>query len=138
MRKQIVTILLIGLLCFSHICGFSAVICHGSDGHDALELIGSMCCDLLEADVHSPSPSPNELCSSSKHGCGPCVDTPITTEAIEVVKRTDPVKSTIAALHVILTSTTGGYDFWGYQLASKLFASVNPCLDSLRTIILLT
>ena len=138
MRRQKITILLIGLMCFSHIYGFSAVICHGSDGHVALELIGSKCCDHLESDHNSSLVSPTQAFSSSGHDCGPCVDTPITTEAIEVIKRTDPIKSTIAAMPTILVSTPGGYDFCGYQLASKLFASVNPCLASLRTIILLT
>ena len=137
MKKQKIKILLAGLICFSHVIGFSVVICHGSNGHVALEFIGDMCCDHLEAHSDSPSTSLKEAFSSSEHGCGPCVDTPITAEAIEVVKRTNPIKSTIASLPAILTSTIRGYNFFGYQLASKLFASVNPCLTSLRTVILL-
>jgi hypothetical protein len=138
MKGQKVKILLIGLMCFSYISGFSAVICHGSDGHVALELIGSMCCDNLAAGDDSLSIYPNKAFSSSKNGCGPCVDAPITAEAIEFLKKTNPVKSTVAVFPSILNSTVKGYDFFEYQLAAKLFASVNPCLASLCTIILLT
>jgi hypothetical protein len=42
MRK--VTILLVGLMCFSSVSGFSSVICHGPDGHVAIEpLVHSHC-----------------------------------------------------------------------------------------------
>lgn len=37
MLKRKVTILLVGLICVSFISGFSSVICHGPDGHVAME-----------------------------------------------------------------------------------------------------
>jgi hypothetical protein len=138
MRRQNLAILLIVVVCISHIGGFSAVICHSSDGHVGIELVGSICCDNFDAGGGSPAASPDESFSSSECGCGPCVDRPITTEAIQVFKKTNPIKSTVAALSTISSSTIRGYDFPGYQLASRLFASFNPCLASLRTIILLT
>jgi hypothetical protein len=125
-------------MCFSHISGFSAVTCYGSDGHVALEFIGSTsCCDNIEDGDDSHSASANKALSSSEDGCGPCVDTPLNAEAIEAHKKTNPVKSTSAEVPAISDLTIKDYDFCGYQSASKLFASVNPCLACLRTIILL-
>lgn len=48
MLKQKVTILLIGLMCFSSVSGFFTVICHGSDGHIALEHVFHNHCECPE------------------------------------------------------------------------------------------
>ena len=50
MLKLKVTILFVGLTCFSFISGFSTVICHGADGHIALELPVHNHCKCPETD----------------------------------------------------------------------------------------
>ena len=48
MKKQKVTILLLGLICFSSISGVFTVICHGSDGHANVEHFFHEHCDCSE------------------------------------------------------------------------------------------
>ena len=48
MLKRKVTILLIGLMCFSSVSGFFTVICYGSDGHVAVESAGHNHCECDE------------------------------------------------------------------------------------------
>jgi len=50
MFKQKVAIMFVGLLCFSSVTGFSTVICHGSDGHVALEALVHDHCECPETD----------------------------------------------------------------------------------------
>lgn len=115
------------------------VLCHAEDGHVAVEFASNVCCD----NVNTTSPSKNSTASlneaflSSMDNCGPCVDTLISVEAIQVFKKTNPANSTIDVSSAIITSAIRSYDFSGYQLGSELFSSVNPCLPSLRTIVLL-
>ena len=119
---------------------FGFVRCDAEDGHLAVELVSRYCCGALNTSISSEeSKTPKkEAFSSSKDNCGPCVDTPISTEAIKTLKGTDLANSVILALPVLAHSTDRNCDFSGYQLDSELFASINPCMASLRTIILLT
>lgn len=48
MLEKKVTILLIGLMCFGSISGFFTVICHGSDGHVAVEPVVHNHCQCPE------------------------------------------------------------------------------------------
>ena len=50
MLKQKMTILLIGLTCISPVSGFFMVICHGSDGHVAVEPLFHNHCECPETD----------------------------------------------------------------------------------------
>jgi hypothetical protein len=116
------------------------VLCRAEDGHVAVEFVGNICCDNVNTTISSENSttSLNEAFLSSKDNCGPCVDTFISVEAIQVFEKTNPANSTIAVSSTIVTSAVRSYDFAGYQLDSERFASINPCLASLRTIILLT
>jgi len=49
-RQKIITTL-IGLMCFSLISGSFTVICHGSDGHQAIEPVLHNHCECPESDV---------------------------------------------------------------------------------------
>ena len=49
MLKQKVTILFIGLMCFNLVSGFLTVMCHGSDGHVAMEPVGHNHCERQES-----------------------------------------------------------------------------------------
>lgn len=115
------------------------VLCYAEDGQVAVEFASNRCCD----NVNKTSPSKNSTASlnavflSSMDNCGPCVDTLISVEAIQAFKKTNPANSTNAVSVAMITSAIRSYDFFEYQLDSELFSSVNPCLSSLRTIVLL-
>ena len=119
---------------------FGFVRCDAEDGHLSIELVSRYCCGTLNTSISSEeSKTPRkETFSSSKDNCGPCVDTPISAEVTEVLKETNFTNFTISAMPVIAHSTDRNYDFSGYQLDSELFASISPCIASLRTIVLLT
>ena len=115
------------------------VLCNGEDGQVSLEPVSGVCCDNLDTGISSeePTTSRKEAFSSSKDDCGPCVDTPIPVVLAKVFKKPNPVNPTIVVSITIAASTVGSYNFSEYHLRSELFASVNPCLTSLRTVILL-
>jgi len=48
MLKRKITILLVGLMCISFVSGFPAVICHGPDGHVAIEPPAHNHCECSE------------------------------------------------------------------------------------------
>jgi len=70
MQKQKVTILLIGLMCFSSVCGFSTVICRGSDGHIAVEPVVHNHCECPETTLadHQDKVAGAAIVSSADHG----------------------------------------------------------------------
>lgn len=76
------TTLLIGLMCFGSISGFFTVICHGSDGHVAVEPVVHNHCDCSESgesghqDVFSGLTI--ESCSSHEH----CTDAIVSSNYI--------------------------------------------------------
>jgi len=116
------------------------VFCEAEDGHASIELVSSACCGSLNTNTSSDEspPQKTEAFSSSKDGCGPCVDTPISAEAIGDFEKTDPVNATAVVLPAIVTVSVESCNFSKYQLDSKLFAPLSPYLASLRTIVLLT
>lgn len=50
MFKKKVTIMFVGLMCFSSVSGFLTVICQGSDGHVAVEALVHDHCECPETD----------------------------------------------------------------------------------------
>lgn len=101
---------------------------------------GMILCDGRDASISSKEATTflKEVCSSSKAKCGPCVDTPIPVALAKISKKPYPVNPTPQVSTTIIPTTVASYDFTKYQFDSELSASVNPCLASLRTIILLT
>ncbi len=97
-------------------------------------------CDGLDASISSKKATTflKEVYLSSKAKCGPCVDTPIPVALAKISKKPYPVNSTPQVSTTIIPTTVASYDCTKYQFDSELSASANPCLASLRTIILLT
>jgi hypothetical protein len=62
MVRQKMTILLIGLICFSSLNGFFTVMCYGADGQITLEPVAHNHCQCPETDSVAPS-----LISSADH-----------------------------------------------------------------------
>ena len=77
MPKQKITLLLIGLMCFSSISGFFTVICHGSDGHVAVEPVVHNHCECSESgeNGHRDRPAGTAIESSGDHDHEHCTDT---------------------------------------------------------------
>jgi len=115
------------------------VLCNAEDGHVAVEFVSSVCCGNLNTSISSEesTTSRNKAFSSSKENCGPCVDTPISVVLAKNSKKPNPVNLTLIASTAIVPTTITSFDLSEYQSDSELFVSVNPCLASLRTIILL-
>lgn len=100
---------------------------------------GMVLCDGLHASISSKEATTflKEVYLSSKENCGPCVDTPIPVALAKISQKAYPVNRTPQVSTTIIHATVASYDFTKYQFDSELSASVNPCLASLRTIILL-
>jgi len=115
------------------------ILCVAEDGHVAIEFASSVCCDSLDASIspEGSTASHKDIFLSSKENCGPCVDMPISVLLTNISKKLHPVDPTTVVLTTIVTAIIPSEDISGYQLGTELFASVNPCLASLRTIILL-
>jgi len=140
MRRKIYSQCSIALICLMLMISSmqGIVLCHAEDGHFAIELVGNGCCGNLNTSISSEKSNTfKTVFSSGKHNCGPCVDTPISVELAKVFRKANPVISSIMASPMIVNSTAGNYDFPNYLLDSEMFSSVNPCLASLRSIILL-
>lgn len=71
MRQKTITAL-IGLMCFSLISGSFTVICHGSDGHQAIEPVLHNHCECPESDVddqHGDNHSSEFFLSTNHNHC---------------------------------------------------------------------
>ncbi len=74
------TLLLIGLMCFSFINGFFTVICHGSDGHVAVEPVIHNHCECSESDESGHQDIFAWLASESCSDHGHCTDTIVSSD----------------------------------------------------------
>ena len=125
------------MFAFNNARGF--VHCQSEDGHSELEPIANICCNIDNIDT-SPqitADSSDKTFFTKRDGCGPCVDTIIFFDVININKKTAPLNSTIAAVPAILNINADCYRYSGYALSLVLPALVNPSLPSIRTIVLL-
>ncbi len=138
MLKQRVTILLIGLICISHVSGFFTVICHGSDGHIAMEAIVHNHCECPET---SETENYNGfmghvigLETDDNH----CMDTPATSSLISSVQKNvkSSIYKTLATKYPLRSTPTQTTSFLGYLTARSY--ELAPFFAPLRTVILLT
>ncbi len=125
------------LLVVSNVQG--VVFCEAEDGHASIELISSACCESLNTSISSEESKIQRkvVSSSNEDSCGPCEDTLISAEAINLSEKTTLTPYLIATIPQVGFPIAQNYDFSDYQLESALHASGNPCLASLRTIILI-
>jgi len=137
MLKQKVTIMLMGLICFSSISGFSTVICHGSDGHIAVELLlhdHCECPETNESDSHYKSTAA-KVVSSVEHDH--CQDYLASSDVIvQVRKNVEFSAHKVITANFILKHTSNHtpsifsrYSMWSNDLSSFYLP--------LRTIVLL-
>jgi hypothetical protein len=113
--------------------------CQSEDGHSAIEFVGSGCCDAFHRSL-SPDDSTvffEETFSTSRNLCGPCVDMIIAVDVLNTDRKTVVLNPTFVAVPGFLNVTAGCYKGSGHAFVSKLSASVNPSLSSIRTIVFL-
>ncbi len=118
------------------------VLCIDKDDYVAIEAANSDCCDNLDVTVSRKVSKafPEEAFSSGKSNYSPCGDILISIGFVGVFKKLNRVNPTSLVSNPIIPITINSSNFpeYEYQLASELVTIVNPCLASLRTVILLT
>ena len=82
MLKRKVTILLIGLMCFSSVSGFFAVICHGPDGHIAVEPVVHNLCQCSETGETGDEDKYGRIAIVASDGHGHCRDSIASSDVI--------------------------------------------------------
>ena len=137
MPKRKVTTLLIGLMCFSSVSGFFTVICHGSDGHIAVEPVVHNHCQCSETGETGDEDKYGRNAISASNGHGHCRDSIAFSDVIIPARKnvglsTHKVFTNNLVLKPISTSTP--------SVISR-FTAQNEGLSSfyapLRTVILL-
>jgi len=138
MPKQKVTILLIGIVFLSPLSGFLTVICHGSDGHIAVEpLVHNHCeCPEIGEAEHQDKIAGSSIESAADHGH--CKDSIATSGLIFSTRKN--VKTSIykvfSANLFLKSNSTLSRSFFGYL--STRSHELSSFFTPLRTIILLT
>ena len=82
MLKQKVTILLLGLICFSSVSGFLIVICHGPDGHIAVEPAVHNHCQCPETGETADEDQYGKIAVTASDDHGHCRDSIASSEVI--------------------------------------------------------
>lgn len=136
MPKQIMTIMVAGLICLSSISGLFTVVCQTADGHRAVEPVWHNHCDCSEADggSHQENTSKAGIDISSDHSH--CRDSLVTSNVIMSVRKIRPqvVKVFVQNLYqkLITEHITSAFRYpvlWNTELSSFF--------TPLRTVILL-
>jgi hypothetical protein len=133
MFKHMLTLLLTELVAFGPVIGVFTVICHGSDGHVALEPLAHNHCDCHETDETSPIKTDNGM--SGDHGH--CTDVEV---ASGVLFSERAIKQTLS---VFMTAANSA--FLSFTGQNEILFGINTPPDKdfisfhtpLRTIILL-
>ena len=123
---MITTILLTGLMCFSSINGFFTVICHGSDGHIAVEPVIHNHCECPETSESGHQDMFAGIAVKSCRDHGHCADTIVTSDYIVPARKN--IKSQLAEVFVQsphqksisnqMTSSFGHSFSWDTELSS--------------------
>jgi hypothetical protein len=113
------------------------VLCKGEDGHIAVEIVSSTCCNIVPIGVFretSVASVKGEF--SSENNCGACVDIPISIGFATAIGKQNRVNPALLASTTINLVTINSSDFSKYQSASEPFAPTGY-FTPLRSIILL-
>jgi hypothetical protein len=139
MLKQKMTILLIGLMCLSSASGLFRVICHGSDGHIAIEPAGHEHCECPEtAPINNHDTLAKTLIGAhAKHAH--CRDVLATLDVVlpaqkNITLSIDTIFTTNPSQNPTLNRTTCHFTHPAIAWLCKLSVFYEP----LRTIVLLT
>lgn len=113
------------------------VLCHGEDGHIAIEPAGSNCCaeSLASCSLASPVPSSKKE-FPSQNNCGACVDIPISIGLATIVKEPYQVDYALPTQTTVAPATIDNPAFSEYLSISEPFTP-SYYLTPLRSIILL-
>lgn len=113
--------------------------CKAEDGHVGIKFASGACYGSSNIRASSATTvSFEEAFSPNTGNCGPCVDTPISVHLPRVSKKSNLTNHTLQVSPAITFAAISSCDFSKYQLAPELFATLNPTLACLRTIVLLT
>ena len=137
MIKQKVTILLTGLICFSSFSGLFTVVCHGFDGHVAVEAVGHDHCGCSEAGGNGNQREVLGAGVGLSTGHGHCRDTVAVSNFIVPAGKNiklSPVKA-FTVNHFLNSISTQATSFFGYRAAGS--GEFSSFFEPLRTIILL-
>ena len=137
MLKQKVTILLIGLMCFSSVSGFFKVTCHGSDGHVAVEPVFHNHCECPEPDHtdnrNNSSESDVDLSFEHNH----CKDIMTTSDFYVLAQK----NHTTSLLKIVTTNSflkSVSFDISLHlRYSNTKHDKLSPFFTPLRTVILL-
>ena len=138
MKNKNITILIIALICCNSAGGFFTVICHGSDGHVAIEPARHNHCQCPESGEKTGHDEPEGLFIDPATGHEHCTDT-IAFSNILIPERknkklsTQPALSNTLFLKTISAQSASFCEAWATQ-CNDLPSFFTP----LRTIILLT
>ena len=138
MRSKLTTFLLIGLMCFSSVSGFLTVICHGSDGHIAVEPVAHEHCQCSETDNSDDHGSLVEIAMRSATDHDHCTDT-LATSSFVIPQRKEAklASQKVAATNLIeRLNPTQTTSFSGYQASQS--PESGTFYAPIRTIVLLT
>ena len=87
MRSQKMTLLLLGLMCFSSISGFFTVICHGSDGHVMVVPAVHNRCECSESGESSSQYTLGGITTESSADHGHCSDSLLDSDFIVAARK---------------------------------------------------
>jgi hypothetical protein len=122
-RIMCLSVLLGFLLAASGLQGY--VICHGEDGHIAIEAADSICCSTISSCSHRAcSADSAETVSASEPDCGACTDIPLSVGFAAPAKEYGHGSPTLTASSTIAFAAADSPDFSEYQLVSEF--SVPP------------
>ncbi|MFB0553262.1 MAG: hypothetical protein ACETWQ_08105 [Phycisphaerae bacterium] len=130
-----VSVLICGMLMFSS--SQMLVLCKGEDGHTAVEIVSSDCCNnLLSGVFREASVTSAKEQFTSKNKCGACADIPISVGFATAIRKSDQVNPVVPASTTISLVNISSPDFSEYQLVLEPFTPTHY-FTPLRSIILL-
>ena len=107
-RQKLITAL-IGLICFSLINGSFTVICHGSDGHQAIEPVLHNHCECPESDAgdqHGDGHSSVSFVSTDHYHCK---DVPASSIFSSLLRKDNKSRIELIPAKVLSQNETSGY-----------------------------
>lgn len=115
--------------------------CKTEDGHVGIKFTNGVCYSNSNVRVSyetTTAHSFEKTFSPNKDSCGLCVGAPISVHLPRVSKKSNPVNPTLKVSPAITFTAFSICDISKYQLVPKQFATCNPALACLRTIVILT
>lgn len=135
-RQKIITAL-IGLMCFSLISGSFTVICHGADGHQAIEPVLHNHCECPESDAgdqHGDNHGP-EIFLSTNHNH--CKDVPATSIFSISLRKNNNFQCDKILVKSLYQNETSGYMLSCFRCSLSRNVGLSSFFTPLQSVILL-